>query len=239
MIHRLGIAILFFLLSVGLYAQELVRLKGKVVDDENGQGISRITLVVYQEKSGEGQEVIGRVITDDTGAFQMDFPKVGTVYVQALSTLSCIEYQRVDFGKNNEEEIILTCRTNQTKGQDQILDDITIITPKGRTERDVTGINLSAIATTVKESNTTEAILTTLPGVNSNNELSNQFSVRGGSFDENLIYVNGIEMYRPFLIRSGKQEGLSFINPTMVEEVSFSAGGFKASYGDKLSLGLR
>lgn len=235
MIHRLGITILVCLLSVGLYAQELVRLKGKVIDDKNGQGIPSITLVIYQEKGGEKQGIIDRVVTDEKGVFQLEFPKVETVYVKVPSTLVCSGDQRVDFGEHKEAELIFACKANPVKGKDQILDDITIITPKGGAERDLTSVNLSTIASTIKESNTVETILTTLPGVNSNNELSNQFSVRGGSFDENLIYVNGIEMYRPFLIRSGKQEGLSFINPTMVEEVSFSAGGFKASYGDKLS----
>lgn len=72
-------------------------------------------------------------------------------------------------------------------------------------------------------------------GTTSNNELSSQYSVRGGNFDENLIYVNGIEVYRPFLIRSGNQEGLSFVNPDLVDNISFSSGGFEARYGDKLS----
>ena len=80
-----------------------------------------------------------------------------------------------------------------------------------------------------------ESIIKLLPGISSNNELSNQYSVRGGSFDENLIYVNGIEIYKPFLIRTGEQEGLSFINPNMIESIEFSAGGFEAKYGDKLS----
>ena len=80
-----------------------------------------------------------------------------------------------------------------------------------------------------------ENILMTLPGVNNNNELSTQYNVRGGNFDENLVYVNGIEIYRPFLIRSGQQEGLSFINSNMVQNINFSAGGFQAKYGDKLS----
>ncbi|MEB8329628.1 TonB-dependent receptor plug domain-containing protein [Flavobacteriaceae bacterium KMM 6897] len=80
-----------------------------------------------------------------------------------------------------------------------------------------------------------ENVLKLLPGVNSNNELSTQYSVRGGNYDENLVYVNGIEVYRPFLIRSGQQEGLSFINPDMVQKIDFSPGGFQAEYGDKLS----
>ena len=80
-----------------------------------------------------------------------------------------------------------------------------------------------------------ENILKSLPGVNSNNELSTQYAVRGGNYDENLVYVNEIEVYRPFLIRSGQQEGLSFTNTDLVQNVDFSAGGFQAKYGDKLS----
>ncbi len=78
-------------------------------------------------------------------------------------------------------------------------------------------------------------VLTTLPGVVSNNELSSTYSVRGGNFDENLVYVNGIEVYRPFLVRSGQQEGLSFVNPDLVQSIEFSSGGWEAKYGDKLS----
>jgi hypothetical protein len=80
-----------------------------------------------------------------------------------------------------------------------------------------------------------ENLLMTFAGVNNNNELSTQYNVRGGNFDENLVYVNGIEVYRPFLVRSGQQEGLSFINSNMVQNIHFSAGGFQAKYGDKLS----
>lgn len=72
-------------------------------------------------------------------------------------------------------------------------------------------------------------------GVSSRNEMSSQYSVRGGNFDENLVYVNGIQIYRPFLVRSGRQEGLSFVNPSMVSNVNFSAGGFESRFGDKMS----
>jgi hypothetical protein len=80
-----------------------------------------------------------------------------------------------------------------------------------------------------------EDIIKTQMGVSSNNELSSGYSVRGGNFDENLVYVNDIEVYRPFLVRSGQQEGLSFANPNMVQNINFSAGGFEARYGDKMS----
>jgi len=80
-----------------------------------------------------------------------------------------------------------------------------------------------------------ESLLITFAGVSQTNELSSQYNVRGGSFDENSVYVNGIEVHRPLLIRSGQQEGLSFVNPEMVENVHFSAGGFSAQYGDKMA----
>ncbi|MBS4012527.1 MAG: TonB-dependent receptor [Bacteroidetes bacterium] len=80
-----------------------------------------------------------------------------------------------------------------------------------------------------------ENIIKTMPGVSVSSELSSQYSVRGGNFDENLVYVNGIEIYRPFLVRSGQQEGLSFINSELVSSITFSAGGFNSEYGDKMS----
>ena len=105
-------------------------------------------------------------------------------------------------------------------------------------KKDVQGlitVNPSDIAKIPGANQGVENILMTLPGVNNNNELSTQYNVRGGNFDENLVYVNGIEIYRPFLVRSGQQEGLSFVNSAMVQNVNFSAGGFQAKYGDKLS----
>ena len=82
---------------------------------------------------------------------------------------------------------------------------------------------------------TIESFIATQAGVSSTNELSSTYNVRGGNFDENSVYVNGIEIYRPLLIRAGQQEGLSFINPDMVESIGFSSGGFEAKYGDKMS----
>lgn len=83
-----------------------------------------------------------------------------------------------------------------------------------------------------------EAMIATMPGVNANNEMSSQYSVRGGSFDENAVYINGVEIYRPQLMKSGQQEGLSIINPDMVGALKFSSGGFPARYSDKMSSAL-
>lgn len=110
------------------------------------------------------------------------------------------------------------------------------VSPRGRKE--VTGVTVLQTEQLKKIPGANagvENILTLLPGVSSNNELSTQYSVRGGNFDENLVYVNEIEVYRPFLIRSAQQEGLSFVNSDLVQGVKFSPGGFQAKYGDKLS----
>jgi len=98
-----------------------------------------------------------------------------------------------------------------------------------------TKLNMKELRTMPTVSGSVESYLKTLPGVSSNNELSSQYSVRGGNFDENLIYINDIEVYRPYLIQSGKQEGLSIVNSNLASTVQFSAGGFNASYGDKMS----
>ena len=83
--------------------------------------------------------------------------------------------------------------------------------------------------------NAVEEMIQAQAGVSTHSELSSQYNVRGGSFDENSVYINNVEIYRPFLVRSGQQEGLSIINPDMVEAVGFSTGGFEAKYGDKMS----
>ncbi len=108
------------------------------------------------------------------------------------------------------------------------------VTARDRFENQ-TAIDIKSIEAFVGPTGGVEGILRTFAGVSSRNELSSQYSVRGGNFDENLVYVNGIEVYRPFLVRNGQQEGLSFINTDMIQSVDFSAGGFDARYGDRMS----
>lgn len=98
-----------------------------------------------------------------------------------------------------------------------------------------TEISIKDVNAVAGGNNSVEGLLTKTSVAISNNELSSQYSVRGGNFDENLVYVNGLQIYRPFLVRTGEQEGLSFLNSDMVESLRFSAGGFEAKYGDKLS----
>ena len=120
------------------------------------------------------------------------------------------------------------------KPSNTILEDIIVKDKKSRKDN-LSRIKTKHVQVLPGNNGGIEAILKTLPGVSSANELSSQYSVRGGNFDENLVYVNGIEVYRPFLIHSGQQEGLSFINSDMVGSILFSAGGFAAKYGDKMS----
>lgn len=115
------------------------------------------------------------------------------------------------------------------------ISDVVITTTKRTTLEGVTTISPEIIRKIGGAQPGVENLLKTLPGVNISNELSSQYSVRGGNFDENLVYVNDIEVYRPFLVRSGQQEGLSFINSDMVQNLEFSAGGFQSKFGDKLS----
>lgn len=98
-----------------------------------------------------------------------------------------------------------------------------------------TSIDVQKLDNTVGPTGGVESLLKTLPDVNSSNELSSQYSVRGGSFDENLVYINGVEVFRPMLIRNGQQEGMSIINSDLVDFILFSPGGFDATYGDKMS----
>lgn len=114
------------------------------------------------------------------------------------------------------DEVVVTERRRQTTGTDQL---------------DVKNIQHTPSTT----GNAVEELVQQQAGVSSHNELSSQYNVRGGSFDENSVYLNGTEVYRPLLIRSGQQEGLSVINSDMVEKILFSSGGFEAKYGDKMS----
>lgn len=118
---------------------------------------------------------------------------------------------------------------------DEQMGEVVIMSNNKKRVQGVTSIEPEMIRKIPGANAGVENILKSLPGVNSNNELSTQYAVRGGNYDENLVYVNDVEVYRPFLIRSGQQEGLSFTNTDLVQNIDFSAGGFQAKYGDKLS----
>lgn len=221
MIHHLKYILsnLFFLLALSSYSQNTASVFGKITDGEGGpvEGVSISIL-------GSSQAL---AITSPTGEFNYTIPADKEViivfnhinYKQVQRTVKLAPGEKLNIGRAMEFKNIF---------------DIVVVTDQNRFKEltRLDPINFTHIPTASEDFN---AILFTLPGVSSRNELSSSYSVRGGNFDENLVYVNGIEVYRPFLTRSGQQEGLSFINADLVSSVLFSAGGFEAKYGDKMS----
>ena len=172
----------------------------------------------------------GGTTTNENGFFTLKIPanqEVTVVFThlsheRIVATFNLKNGEEVEFHPVMDESVEQMATVVITSKKRKDVEGITTLEPE--TIRKIPGANAGV-----------ENLLKTLPGVSSNNELSTQYSVRGGNYDENLVYVNGIEVYRPFLIRSGQQEGLSFVNTDMVQNVDFSAGGFQAKYGDKLS----
>lgn len=167
-------------------------------------------------------------MTRENGYYELDFslPDTGSVIIRYVG---CKTQTIPINGKRKNIQRIIYLEEDAT-----LLNEISIREFK-KENSTMTSLDISQLNLVPSQSGGVESVLTTQGGVASHNELSSQYSVRGGSYDENCIYVNGIEIYRPLLIRSGEQEGLSFINPDMVESVNFSAGGFAPSYGDKMS----
>ena len=169
------------------------------------------------------------VSTDRKGHYRLDVKERDSVTVR----VSCTGYVQQEFrirlkeGENRKLNMVLAPSTTELK-------TVSITDDRIRSST-FTEINIQRIENRVGPNDGVEALLKTLPDVNSNNELSSQYSVRGGSFDENLVYINGVEIFRPQLIRSGQQEGLSIINPDMVDHIFFSPGGFDVTYGDRMS----
>ncbi|MEW7292781.1 TonB-dependent receptor [Aquimarina sp. 2304DJ70-9] len=168
--------------------------------------------------------------SDENGVYQLSIPANQEVEI-IISHLGLKDVQfKINLEEDQEYELNPVLKTN--------VEQISEVVISGRERKVVEGITTldpETIRTTPSANAGVEGLLKSLPGVSSNNELSTQYSVRGGNFDENLVYVNEIEVYRPFLIRSGQQEGLSFVNTDLVRNVDFSAGGFQSKYGDKLS----
>jgi hypothetical protein len=133
---------------------------------------------------------------------------------------------------------LLAAALNDTIKRGTQLQEATVTGERVRTETSQIRLKSGTLAGLGTPTGSVESLLRTLPGVVASDELSSQYSVRGGTYDENLVYVNGFELYRPQLARSGQQEGLSVLNPDLVSSLTFTAGGFHAELGDKLSSAL-
>jgi hypothetical protein len=209
----------FFAFS-GAFAQNAATVYGIIKDDNNAPLPDVIVAI-----SGSAQKP---VYTDKDGMYSIVIPANADV-ILVFSSLSHKPLQKkIKLSANEKMEFNpLLLFNNQ-------MSEVVINADKRRFQQ-VTYLDPLLVTKLPSASQDFNAILFTLPGVSNRNELSSSYSVRGGNFDENLVYVNGIEVYRPFLIRSGQQEGLSFVNPDMVSSVLFSAGGFETKYGDKMS----
>lgn len=201
-------------------AQEKAVLFGTITSPE-GQPIKDANIKVLDTGLGTS--------TNKEGAFELEVPanKLLVVTTTHVSFQESLQNFTLEPGERRRMDLPLKVKDFEIAP--------VIIEDEGNRRTTMQRID-PKIATVIPTSGSgIEAVIKTLPGVSSNNELSSQYNVRGGNYDENLIYVNDILIYRPFLVRSSQQEGLSFINPDLVKSVSFSAGGFEAKYGDKLS----
>ena len=216
--HKGLLLLLLLLFSVLGYSQTI---NGTITDEQNNSLLS-VNISILNQSMG--------AISDENGKYSLEIPpnrSVVVVYSFIGYEMEKIRIPMLKEGQNYTLNI-------QLKTSSTLLEDVIITDQKSRKES-FSRIKPKHVSVLPGNSGGIEAILKTLPGVSSANELSSQYSVRGGNFDENLVYVNGIEVYRPFLVRSGQQEGLSFVNTDMVSSILFSAGGFDAKYGDKMS----
>ncbi len=216
--HKVYLIILSILLSSTIYSQTI---NGHITDKQNNS-LQSVNISILNHSNGSTSDINGR--------YSLKVPANKSIVIAYSFIGHQMEKIRIPMLKKGQ---IYTLDI-QLKSSSTLLEDVIITDQKNRKES-FSRIKPKHVSILPGNIGGVEAILKTLPGVSSANELSSQYSVRGGNFDENLVYVNGIEVYRPFLIRSGQQEGLSFVNTDMVGNILFSAGGFGAKYGDKMS----
>ena len=211
-----------FLLSVLTAAAQQFTLSGKVSDEE-GNAIELATVSCLDQ----GAVTMANL----NGEFSLKLHSADSVVVK----FSMVGYQtrtRVLRKPKGNQKLLVTLHPMKE------LDEV-VITERRRQTTATAELDTKDLRVTPSTSgNAVEELVQQQAGVSSHNELSSQYNVRGGSFDENSVYINNVEVYRPLLIRSGQQEGLSVINSDMVEKISFSSGGFEAKYGDKMSSAL-
>lgn len=217
---RTAFTVLLLLLCFTNYSQtKSAWISGRVVD-ENDKPVSRVSVVILGRQNG--------LTTSDSGTFRIKVP-AGKSFALVFTYTGYAQTQKNFYLSDGEEERV----TIQMEKVSQTLQTVEVSNEKERNETGLVKINPKNAITLPSTTGGIEAIIKTLVG--SNNELTSQYSVRGGNYDENLIYINDFEIFRPYLVRSGQQEGLSFINPELAKNVNFYTGGFQAKYGDKMS----
>lgn len=219
---KTSILFVLFLMVTQVAIGQSFTLQGKVSDKDGNPIELASVMVVSQGKLA---------MTNLKGEFHMQLHSADSVKVR----FSMIGYK-------SKERVLRRPQGKQTMLV-QLLDDNEMqeVVVEGKTKQHGTTEELDVDKVKQGPSasgNAVEEMVQTQAGVSTHSELSSQYNVRGGTFDENSVYINNIEVYRPFLVRSGQQEGLSIINPDMVQSVGFSTGGFEAKYGDKMSSAL-
>ncbi len=197
-------------------------LKGKVIDEENN-ALELVTVSCMEQ---------GKVtMTNLEGEFSMTLRSADSVEVR-FSMIGYAARKRVFRRPKGRQTVQIVMHPMEA------LKEVTITERRRQTtsteQLDINDAKNGPSTT----GNAVEELIQQQAGVSTHNEMSSQYNVRGGSFDENAVYINNVEVYRPLLVRSGQQEGLSIINPDMVEKIGFSSGGFEAKYGDKMSSAL-
>ena len=216
------ISLFLFLLSFTTRAQHLptATVYGKVTD-EKGHPLELVNVVV--------PDLLIGVTTNTRGYYELSLLSDTTLSIH----FSFVGYEQkevmVNLKHGEKKKLDVTLKSPSINLPDVVISD------RPTEASSLTRLDAKQATLLPTMGGGVETLIKTLPGVVSNNEMSSQYRVRGGNFDENLIYVNGIEIYRPFLVGSGQQEGLSFVNSQMVNNIQFSAGGFAAEYGDKMS----
>ncbi|MFH6993662.1 carboxypeptidase-like regulatory domain-containing protein [Flavobacterium sp. FlaQc-48] len=216
--NKLIFVFLFLWIACVSFAQN-AHVKGVILDNEN-RPVSNVNISSAKNNTQ----------SDSNGYFEIDIlsnKKTSLIFTHISLKMISLTVSL----KPNEVFVFNPVMSNS----EEQMGEVFVSSKNKKRVQGITTIDVATIKKIPGANAGIENILKTLPGVNSNNELSTQYAVRGGNYDENLVYVNEIEVYRPFLIRSGQQEGLSFTNTDLVQNVDFSAGGFQAKFGDKLS----
>jgi hypothetical protein len=207
------------LFSAWVHAQDMLVVHG-IVTDEDYEKLPYINVSVQGQPIGTS--------TNNSGYYKLELGLLDSLTLVFSSVNYENKFVHLDVRNKTDLRVDIILKTSI-----EILDAATVEDAMTR-KSGLTRLDPN-ISKHVVSSIGVESLIKSLPGTSSNNELSSQYNVRGGNFDENLVYVNDVLIYRPLLIRSGQQEGLSFINSDMVASLLFSAGGFDATYGDKMS----
>lgn len=219
--HNIILTLLVLLFSaLHVSAQEKVKLSGRVIDDEQNPVIFAM-VKVHGQAAG--------TTTDLQGKYSLEFNSADTITI-SFSMMGYVTKEKILTKPKGDLRLNITLQTQSID-----MGEVTVkeVRRQLNTTQTLNAENIKQLPSTT--GNAVEELVATQAGVSTHNELSSQYNVRGGSFDENSVYINGIEIYRPLLISSGQQEGLSVINSDMVDNINFSAGGFAAEYGDKMS----